>query len=76
MRDCSLNYKKNTSSPYCGLTDARMRASEKDLPVVNGPGDPKLEKEINECTHPSLGNLVTHVTIMFIRKPFMYVSRL
>ena len=60
-RDCSLNYKKNTSSEhvvhkycfecqnrnknfvcselvfffYCGLTDARMRASEKDLPVVN-----------------------------------------
>ena len=69
-RDCSLNYKKNTSSEhvvykycfecqdkneifctqhvlnlyfpcnsmnnlssYCGLTDARMRASEKDLPV-------------------------------------------
>ena len=70
-RDCSLNYKKNTSSEhvvykycfecqnknnfctqqvvnlyfswnsmnnlssYCGLTDERMRASEKDLPVRN-----------------------------------------
>ena len=25
----------NEQSPYCGLTDARMRASEKDLPVIS-----------------------------------------
>ena len=25
----------NNLSSYCGLTDARMRASEKDLPVHN-----------------------------------------
>ena len=31
-KDCSLN-SKNLSS-YCGLTGARMRASEKDLPVT------------------------------------------
>ena len=48
-RDCSLNSPKNTSSElvvnsmnnllsYCGLTDARMRTSEKDLPVNVGSG--------------------------------------
>ena len=26
----------NNLSSYCGLTDARMRASEKDLPVLKG----------------------------------------
>ena len=29
-----LNVKNNLLS-YCGLTDARMRASEKDLPVIH-----------------------------------------
>ena len=33
---CFSGNSKNDLLSYCGLTDARMRASEKDLPVI-GP---------------------------------------
>ena len=32
-----LGNSMNNLLSYCGLTDARMRASEKDLPIKNGP---------------------------------------
>ena len=30
----------NNRSSYCGLVDAKIRASEKDLPVWRGKADP------------------------------------
>ena len=32
----------NNHLSYCGLTDSRMRASEKDLPVTYSSTNPKL----------------------------------
>ena len=35
---CELEFSGNSTNnllPYCGLTDARMRASEKNLPVLH-----------------------------------------
>ena len=29
-------------SSYCGLVDAKIRASDKDLPVQNGPGKSEI----------------------------------
>ena len=34
MNLCFLGNSMNNLLSYCGLTDARMRASEKDLPVI------------------------------------------
>ena len=39
----------NNLLSYCGLTDARMRASEKDLPVLTTVNVVTQEKKIGWC---------------------------
>ena len=41
----------NSLLSYCGLTDARVRASEKDLPVTKSNLPDKMARSINNWGH-------------------------
>ena len=46
----TISIHKNNLSSYCGLVDAKIRASDKDLPVSHGKMT-HFEQTVDPCQH-------------------------